>query len=419
MNRVIVIAPSPELKALLAPVLASSKAAVVVKEFGRYPSLEELAGAIRAHEPHCILVDVASDPDAARIAAELQRRWPATAFVAIDLETNSAKLVDLLRAGIREFLAAPFDEAEFRGCFDRIRSRSVARDPSVGHAATNAVYAFVPAKPGAGASTLAIQTALAFARIEGSRTLLIDCDLGCGVVGFHLKVQHQYSVQDALERASILEPDLWADLVAPHGESGNLHLLSTAPPGPHVRPSPSSVAPLFEFARRHYDTIVLDCSGDLDLFQIELLAQCRRILLVAEAEITTVHMGREKLRVLTAAELDDRAELVINRWQKQNTLSLADIEGVFGIAAEHLVPEDAKSAYRSVLRGTGADPLSPLGKACTAIQEALGAPRQTSSPAAGGVNPADARPQKKRMVEYFAVSPARYALFPNADSPAK
>jgi hypothetical protein len=35
------------------------------------------------------------------------------------------------------------------------------------------------------------------------------------------------------------------------------------------------------------------------------------------------------------------------------------------------------------------------------------------------MNPADARTQKKRMVEYFAVSPARYALFPNADSPAK
>ena len=418
MNRVMVIAPSLELTASLGPVLAGSKAAVLVKEYSRYPSLEELAGAIRAHEPHCVFVDVASDPSAVRVAGEMQRRWPATGFVAVDLQTDPAKLVDLLRAGIREFLAAPFDEAELRACLDRVRSRSLARDPGLAgvHTATNGVYAFVPAKPGAGASTLAIQTALAFARLEGNRTLLVDCDLGCGVVGFHLKVQHQFSVQDALERASILEPGVWADLVAQTAD-GKLDVLSTAPPGPCLRPTPASVAPFCEFARRCYDTIVLDCSGDLDQFQLELLSQCRRILLVAKAELTTVHMGREKLRVLQAAELDDRAELVINRWRKNSMLSLADIEGVFGIAAEHLIPEDGKSAYRSVLRGSGADPLSPLGQACTGIQEALGAPVSQNHTAAAA-HPAEARP-KKRMVEYFAVSPARYALFPNADSPAK
>lgn len=452
MIRALLIAPSEDLAAALEPRFAAPGAPCVLKHFRRYPAIEDLAGAIRAHEPHAVFVDIAGDPTAIRVAGEMQRRWPAVTFVAIDRQPDPNRLVDLLRAGVREFLAAPFPQADFAACIDRIRAdgadaghnvgdpaidsstlsnhpHSHRRHASYPDAATNAVYAFLPAKPGAGASTLAINTALAFARLGRHRTLLADCDLGCGVTAFHLKVHHPYSMQDALERASILEPGLWADLVAPCGEQAagpgaHLDLLPTVPPGPFARPSPAAVSPLIEFARRAYDTILLDCSGDLDLFTLELLAQCRRILLVVEPDMTTVHLGREKTRVLRAAELDDRVELVINRWRKQNLLSLPDIESVFGIAAEYIVPDDPKSAYRGVLRGSGADPLSPLGKACTAIQESLGSSTGSSEAVArlisGNHHQQQPQPQQqsKRMVEYFSVSPARYSLFPNGgDNP--
>ena len=92
-------------------------------------------------------------------------------------------------------------------------------------------------------------------------------------------------------------------------------------------------------------------------------------------------------------------ELVLNRWKRGTALSLVDIEGVLGIAADHLVPDDPKSAYQSVLRGSGADPGSALGKAATSLADSL-----------EGVEPtAEAIAPRKRMVEYFSIAPpARY-----------
>jgi pilus assembly protein CpaE len=406
MIRILIIAPNPELASQLharmqqAPAMAR---AVVLKSFDRYPPWEELSGAIRAHDPQAVFVDISSDPTAIRVTGEMQSRWPGIGFIAYDERPDASRLVECLRSGIREFLSAPFDESEYVACIQRILQIDQLPTAAAQEPATKAVFAFLPAKPGCGASTIAINTALTLARFENNPTLLMDLDFGNGVTRFHLKVDHPYSIQDAMERAPTLESGVWTELAS---KCGRLDLLATAPVGPGVTANPASVGPLFEFVRKQYRTVILDCSGYLDAFALDCLAQCRRILLVTEPDMTAVHLGREKLRVLQGAELDDRVELAINRWRKNSVLSLADIEGVLGIAAEHMIPEDPKGAYQGVLRGCGADPVSALGKACQTIAESLGVP------AAEAPTPGTA--PRKRMVEYFSVSPARYSLFPNA-----
>ena len=405
MIRGLLIAPTAELGAKLRARMTNSGRIVLVKSFDRYPPWEELAGAIRAHDPQVVFIDISADPSAIRVTGEMQVRWPAVSFVAYDENADATRLVECLRAGIREFLSSPFLESEYSACIARIQSAVDCMPSSASQdSATKSVFAFLPAKPGSGASTVAINTALSLSRFDHNDTLLADLDFGNGVTRFHLKADHPYSMQDAIDRAHALEPGIWSELIL---KCGRLDLLATAPAGPQSQQSLAAIPPLFEFMRKQYKTIVLDCSGSLDAFALECLAQCRRILLVAEPDMTTVHLGREKLRILQAAELDDRVELVINRWRKNAVLSLADIEGVLGIAADHLVPDDLKAAYQGVLRGSGVDPVSPLGKSCQSIAESLGVPavEQQSS---GSVAP------RKRMIEYFSVSPPRYSLFPNA-----
>lgn len=406
MIRVLLIAPTADLGAKLRNRMQEAPGAarvVLMKSFDRYPPWEELAGAMRAHDPQAVFVDISADPSAVRVTGEMQCRWPAVSFVAYDELADASRLVECLRAGVREFLSSPFSEAEYAACIHRILE-TIDSMPASGaqEASTKAVFAFVPAKPGSGASTLAINTALALSRFDNNPSLLMDFDLGNGVTRFHLKADHPYSIADAMDRAQALEPGVWTELAC---KCGRLDLLATAPAGPGIHANLAAVRPLFEFVRKQYRTVMLDCSGYLDAFALDCLSQCRRIMLVAEPDMTTVHLGREKLRVLQAAELDDRVELVINRWHKNAVLSLADIEGVLGIAAEHMVPDDPKGAYQGVLRGCGVDPVSAIGKACQTIAESLGVPAVDQ--------PAPGTPQRKRMVEYFSVAPPRYTLFPN------
>ena len=397
MLRALLISPDDGLRKAFLERTNRSGGLLVLREFNRYPDLEELAGAIRVHDPQVIAVDVATDATAVAVCGHIQTEYPGLMAVALHHHSEPRVLVDLLHAGIREFLAKPFASQEYAATIERLRISASSVHHQ--HAATNAVCAFLPAKPGAGASTLAINTALALSRQDDHKALLVDFDLSHGVTRFQLKIDNPFSVQDAIERASQMEENLWSDLT---GSRGRLDVLASAPLDPRFEPHTSLLKPLFHFMRHHYHTLVLDCSGGLDAFSLEVLAQCRRIILVTKPDMTTVHLGREKLRLLESLELADRVDLAVTGWKKDQALGLADIEGVLGVAAEYLIPDDPKAAYQGVLSGSGADPVSPLGKACSAMAKSVA--HRTSE-----IQPIAAR---KRMIEYFSVLPARYSLTP-------
>ncbi|MCX6625406.1 MAG: pilus assembly protein CpaE, partial [Acidobacteria bacterium] len=78
------------------------------------------------------------------------------------------------------------------------------------------VIVFSSAKPGSGASTMAAQTAFALKKISNRRVLLADFDLLGGTIGFYLKLNHGYSLADALQYADRMDPALWSSLTVSH-----------------------------------------------------------------------------------------------------------------------------------------------------------------------------------------------------------
>jgi pilus assembly protein CpaE len=86
------------------------------------------------------------------------------------------------------------------------------------------LYAFVPAKPGCGASTLATQATVVAARLAKEPTLLLDFDIRLGVTSFLLKAEGAHTIVDALLQAEHLDRDVWSSLVS---RLDNLHLLGS------------------------------------------------------------------------------------------------------------------------------------------------------------------------------------------------
>lgn len=86
------------------------------------------------------------------------------------------------------------------------------------------LYAFVPAKPGCGASTLAAQATALAARLAKEPTLLLDFDIRLGVTSFLLKGEGTHTIVDALLQAEHLDRDVWSSLVS---QLDNRHLLGS------------------------------------------------------------------------------------------------------------------------------------------------------------------------------------------------
>ena len=405
--RAIVISPDTTLRRSLERRIADSGGVLVLKTLDRYPDIEEAAGAVRAHAAHAVFIDVASNPNMIAMASQLQRSVPGLSAVALHYEGGfgggfQRLLMDLLHSGIRELLCDPFEAEAYLEAIHRISHNvsEVARLPEKGE-----IYAFLPAKGGAGASTIAVNTALALGRLEEGKTLLADCDLNCGVVRFQLKMDHPFSIQDALEKGPRLDDSVWPDL-APHAHhvpGDTLDVLASGGIVPRYPYPATHALSLLEFARSRYRRVLLDLSDHLEQFAVDMLSQCRRIYLVVHPELCTVHLAREKIRFLKSVDLDERVEVLVNRWRKDAPLTLTDIESVLGIPVTQSLSLDAKGTYQALLSGTGVDPASAYGREIQAL--------------AGGIAEAVEKPvretSRKRRIEFFSVLPGKYSLFPS------
>jgi pilus assembly protein CpaE len=408
--RAIVIAPDEYLRITLERRAADSGRVVVLKTLDRYPELKEAAAIVRAHAAHVVFMEIASNPLVIGLASELQSAVPGLRIVAVHYsdgltgERLQQVLMDLLHGGVRELLCDPFDETAFVQAVERISKniRDVGQVPESGE-----IYAFLPAKGGTGASTIAVNTALALGRLEEGKTLLADCDLNCGVVRFQLKLQNPFSIQDALEKGATLDDGVWPDLAAraEQVEGDALYVLASGGIVPRYPYPATHALSLIEFARRRYRRVILDLSDHLDQFEVDMLSQCRRIYLVVQPDLSAVHLAREKIRFLKSIDLDDRVELLVSQWRKDAVLTLADIESILGIPITQSLSSDRKGIYQALLSGTGVDPVSAFGREVQSLATAISEAAEKPATAREAV--------RKRRIEFFSVLPGKYSLFPS------
>jgi pilus assembly protein CpaE len=318
---------------------------------------------------------------------------PGVQVIAAGSSCDPQSLMTLMRAGIREFVASPFDPRVLLECIGRAAD-NLRRRP-VDLQATEFVYAFLPAKPGVGSSSLAVNASLAIAQRHPDDALLADFDLNSGIIRFLLKLTGDHSVLDAAERAQTLDDDIWANLVS---KAGQLDVLPSAILEQDVRLQALHLRELVEYARRKYRVVSFDLSGNLEKYSLELMHESRRIFLVTTTEVCSLHLAREKIQYLRRMDLGDRISVLLNRYHKRHSIDPADVESVLGAPVLMKFSNEYARLNRAIAEGKAVDPTCELGKQCAALADFM----LETKPAVPNT--------KRRFVEYFAISPARLAV---------
>ena len=211
MLRGIIICPDVDLNERLEAILTEIGIVSVTRTLDRYPSGLELLRFLRAHAPQVVFVSTESTPKAMEIARDVEKNTPGVQIVAISRFVDPQILLEVMRAGIREFASLPFDRQALVDALVRIKDAVQARPPAI--EATNQVFSFLPSKAGVGTSTLALNAAVAMSRVPDSSVLLSDFDLNSGMVRFMLKLDSAYCVTDAAEHALEMDESLWPTMV--------------------------------------------------------------------------------------------------------------------------------------------------------------------------------------------------------------
>lgn len=364
----LLIAPDRELAARFTATLPQTRAFQILADLKTYPPQQTLEIRVRQLNPDLILLDLASNADAAeeviRFATALT---PQVHVVGLHRTKDSEAILRSLRAGAVEFLYAPFDLAVQYEAITRLRR--LVKPESSTPAERGNIIVFSSAKPGAGASTLATQTAFALKRLTGKRVLLADFDVMGGTIGFCLKISHSYSLIDAIEHANHLDASLWSSLAL---HCGGVDILP-APGAPHTEQVEGSrLSMVLDYMQRLYEWVIVDLPAIFHRMSLMTISEADRVFLVSTSELPSLHLTRKAINLLAQLGFPkERFQIVVNRVDKRDGIGTADMEKLFSCAVHASLPNDYFSLHRVVTLGQPLSGDGELGKAIEGLAGAL------------------------------------------------
>ncbi len=357
MYRSILISPDAEVGGKLRAALEASGHVEIARALDHYPTGVELIRTVRALAADILFIDFGSMAKGLEIIHILEVEGSPLQIVGFGRKLDPAVLRETMRAGVREFLAEPFEARTVIETLASIKAQFDKR-PAV-YASTNQIFTFLPSKAGVGTSTIAANVSAALARRPATHVLLADFDLSSGMLRFMLKLTNEFSVPDALERAADLDENLWPQLVT---TIQGLDVLHAGRLNPSYRMDAAQIGKLMAFMRRTYQALCFDLSGNLEKYSLELMQESKRILLVCTGEIPSLHLAREKMAFLKEQGLSARIGVVLNRMHKRPLFSKDQVEDLLGVPVVRVFANDYQAVNRAVETGKLLEPDSELGR---------------------------------------------------------
>src|SRR6476620_638854 len=212
MLRTIIIGPdAKQAQQLEKAVSALANEVNVSRVLTSYQDENELVRNLRSHAPEVVFISFEQGESAAKIIARVLQEAEGVQFVAFHKVCDAMTLREIMRSGVRELVAEPFELSALVESLRNVKSLVELKPPIYG--AKGRIYSFLPAKAGSGATTLALNLAGALARLGGTRVLLSDLDLSSGILRFLLRIRNQHAIMEAVEHLQELDENLWQQLV--------------------------------------------------------------------------------------------------------------------------------------------------------------------------------------------------------------
>jgi pilus assembly protein CpaE len=296
--------------------------------------------------PDVVLVDIATDAihTALRAIELVHQELPDAAVFAVGPMTQPQLIVNAMRAGVREYIERPTTTTDLLEAFVRLSAtrRKPGREGSRGK-----VFTIVNAKGGSGATTVAVNLALALQSIHHSTALVDLAPLGhCAL---HLNLKPSFTVSDALTNLHRLDSSLLDSFMARHDRG--LQVLAGASTPAATEPSASEFARLFDTLAGLFHYIVIDASSRLDNATRLVSNLSEKVLLIAHADVASLWSAGRVAQYLGESGSRDRFALVLNRYRKVAGFDEAETEAAIGAQVLWRIPNQYFAVSTAIDRG--------------------------------------------------------------------
>ncbi len=345
---VVVVAADSEQRAVLQVLVDSTSVARTVHSCASFPvvATDPVMRRVQAASPDVVLVDVPADNSAlALLAIELlHQELPDSALFAIGSMSQPQVIVSAMRSGAREFVERPTTTTDLLEAFVRLTTaqRKVHREGARGK-----VFSVVNAKGGSGATTTAVNLALALQSSHGNVALVDMAPLGHAAL--HMNLKPLFTLGDAIRNLHRLDSSLLESFMTRH--SGGLQLLAGANAPLAAEPSTAEFARLFDLLVGHFRYVVADASTRVDATTRLVCNLSETVLLVACADVASLWSAARVQQYLGETGSRERVGLVLNRFRKIPGFNESDAEAASGLKLLWKIPNQYFAVSTAIDRG--------------------------------------------------------------------
>ena len=324
------------------------------------------------------------------------------AIFAVGEMKDPATIVSAMRAGAREYLERNATGETMVEAFTRFAASRGKTRTSSGRAR---VFTVVNAKGGSGATTVAVNTAVALQEAHQG-VLLVDF-ASLGHAALHLNIRPSFGVTDALQNLHRMDTSLLQGLMTTY--SGGLQLLAGPMEPQATNPTAAELARLFDLLVSHFRYVVVDCSNRADQTARLLCDLSNAVLLVAQTDVVSLWSAARMRTFLEEGGGRDRVRLVLNRYKKIPGFGDEDVEAATNCKLLWKVPNNFQSISPAIDKGVPI--VAHDGVDVSRSYKALAATLAEASTSAEGsmdlVYQHDKSDAKKKVTSRLLMSPMR------------
>lgn len=299
---------------------------------------------------------------------------PALRGVPIVALTDGAKhlaALGAIRAGADDVVLTPINSNDLLEVLGRVIDANRINDP----ATLGRVVAFLHVSGGAGATTLAVNSAIAVAehgRADG--VCLLDMDVQYGNAASLLDISKASPVDVLIDEPARLDREMFERMVIKH-DSG-IDVL-TAPRLPFALGSYRSdmVSNLIHLAKRRYAMVMVDLPAAIAPWTDVVLREAFVTFIVCTPNVTSVHRLVQFLRLMERERLNDLPfRVVLNRHHARGEggdVSPQRFAKAIGRLVDYTIPNDYRLISESHNQGRAAISLKASSSFARAVMEML------------------------------------------------
>jgi pilus assembly protein CpaE len=263
---------------------------------------------------------------------------------AIGAMSNPETIVSAMRAGAREYIERTASSESIVDAFTRFSASRGRARTTTGRAR---VFAVCNAKGGSGATTIAVNTAIALQEAHGG-VLLVDF-AHLGHAALHLNVRPTFGLVDALQNLHRMDTSLLQGLMT--SCKNGLQLLAGPQQPQLLAPAVAELARLFDLMVSQFRYVVVDCSNRVDDTERVLCDLSNAVLLVAQADVVSLWSAGRMRTFLDEGAGRDRVRLVLNRYKKIPGFSDEDVEAATNCKILWKIPNNHQAIAPAIDKG--------------------------------------------------------------------